>query len=183
MLLMTNIDNVSCDSIPYLIDELMKKNVKNVHVVPAITKKGRNEYIFFIDCMEGQIEEVAEFMSMETGTLGIRIIENSHYPFDFVVKRMDAVLENAEKVIVWEGTLSFKIVLNKKGETLSVKSEYEEMKDLTVHLKNAGLNVSLYEVKQILEYHAVKMFKCSSSEEACEGLGGKLRLRSSRPGL
>lgn len=157
--MMTNVDNINCDHIPYLIDELMKRDAQNVHVVPAITKKGRNEYIFLIDCKEEQIEDFAEFMAMETGTLGVRILQNKHYPFDYMFKKMELSFENGNNEVLWEGVVNFKIVCNRKGENISIRAEYEEIKDLTECLRNTGLNISLYEMKEMLEQRALEQFK------------------------
>ncbi len=87
MLLMTNVDNITCEQVPpYLIEELMKLGAKNVHVVPAITKKGRPEHIFLIDSEEETLDSLAEFMALETGALGVRVLTTEHYPFDYEIK-------------------------------------------------------------------------------------------------
>jgi uncharacterized protein (DUF111 family) len=158
MLLMTNVDNINCDHVPYVIEELMKKGARNVHVLPSITKKGRNEYIFFIDCIKEQVEDLAEFLVIETGTLGVRIIENEHYAFEHEIKKLQVSFKKGNDIL-WYGSINFKIVRNKSGENLSVRAEYEEVKALTKHLRGMGLNTSLHEVKEMVERCAVKKFK------------------------
>lgn len=159
MLLMTNVDNINCDHVPYVIEELMKKGAKNVHVLPSITKKGRNEYIFFIDCTKEQIEDLAEFLVIETGTLGVRIIENEHYAFEHEIKKLEVSFKKGDDEPLWHGSINFKIVHNSSGENLSVRAEYEEVKSLTKHLRSMGINTSLHEVKEMVERCAVKKFK------------------------
>ena len=159
MLLMTNVDNINCDHVPYVIEELMKKGARNVHVIPSITKKGRNEYIFFIDCTKDQVEDLAEFLVVETGTLGVRIIENEHYAFEHEIKKLEVTFERGNNDALWHGSINFKIVRNRSGEILSVRAEYEEIKALAKHLRDMGLNTSLYEVKEMVERCAVKKFK------------------------
>lgn len=47
MLLIVNVDSITGEALPYLIDGLMARGASSVHAIPAITKKGRSEYIFF----------------------------------------------------------------------------------------------------------------------------------------
>lgn len=159
MLLMTTVDNINCEHIPYLIEKLMEKGAKNVHVVPAITKKGRAEYIFLVDCKKDQIDELAEFMAMETGTLGVRILENEHYAFDYEIRKLEVSFKKENEDVLWNGLMSFKIIRNKKGENMSIRAEYEELKSLTDYLRCKGANISLYEIKEMIEQRAIKEFR------------------------
>ena len=45
---MVNVDDVSGETVPHVIDGLIARGAKSVHVVPAITKKGRPEFIFLL---------------------------------------------------------------------------------------------------------------------------------------
>lgn len=159
MLMMTTVDNINCEHIPYLIEELMKRGSKNVHVVPAITKKGRAEYIFLIDCAREQTEELAEFMAMETGTLGVRILDNEHYSFDYEIRKLEVSFRKDDGEVLWSGPMSFKVIRNKKGEDMSIRAEYEELKSLTEYLRCRGMNISLYEVREMIEQRAIREFR------------------------
>lgn len=165
MLLMTNVDSISCDQIPYIIDELYNKSAKNVHVVPAFTKKGRQEYIFFIDVPEEHMEYVAEFMALETGTLGIRKIETEHYVFDYDIQQVNLSFENNDGEPLWEGSIDTKIVKNKHGMPLSARAEFEQLKSVTDDIKQRGLNISIYELKERVEQKAIQEIKKSSKFE------------------
>lgn len=162
MLLMTTVDNINCEHIPYLIEELMKKGAKNVHVVPAITKKGRAEYIFLVDCKNDQVDELAEFMAMETGTLGVRILENEHYAFDYEIKKLEVAFKKEDGDVLWNGLISFKVIRNKKGENMSIRAEYEDLKSLTAYLRCKDVNISLYEIKEMIEQRAMRKFRDTS---------------------
>ncbi|WYM80183.1 nickel insertion protein [Methanolobus sp. ZRKC2] len=155
---MTNVDNISCDSVPYIIEELMNLGAKNVHVIPAITKKGRNEFIFFIDTKEEKISDIAEFMAIETGTLGIRIFSTEHYSYNHEVRRLDLSFE-INGNIEWTGTMSFKVIKNKQSEIISIRAEYDELKALTRSLNESGKQISLYEVKEMVENKALERLK------------------------
>ncbi|ADI74279.1 conserved hypothetical protein [Methanohalobium evestigatum Z-7303] len=159
MLLMTNVDSVSCDQIPYIIDELYKKSAKNVHVVPSFTKKGRQEYIFFIDVSKDNMENVAEFMALETGILGIRKIETEHYVFDFDIQKVNLSFDDNDGELLWKGCLDAKIVKNKQGIPLSARAEFEQLKSATEDIKQYGLNISIYELKEMVEQKALQEIK------------------------
>lgn len=159
MLLMTNVDNITCDQVPYLIEELMKLGAKNVHVVPAFTKKGRSEYIFLIDSEEGNLEVLAEFMALETGTLGVRILKTEHYPFDYEMRTLCLSFRDENDLPLWEGEIDVKIVIGKEKKPLSARAEYEELKELTNRVREAGLKLSMYEIKELIEERALKGIK------------------------
>ena len=159
MLLMTNIDNIACDQVPYLIEELMKLGAKNVHVIPAITKKGRSEYIFLIDSEERNFETLAEFMALETGTLGFRLLKTEHYPFDYELRKLCLSFRDENDLPLWEGDIDIKIVIGKEQKPLSARVEYEELKELASRVRRAGLKLSMYEIKELIEERALKGIK------------------------
>jgi len=159
LLLMTNVDNITCEQVPYLIEELMKLGAKNVHVVPAITKKGRPEHIFLIDSEEETLDSLAEFMALETGALGVRVLTTEHYPFDYEIKRFFISFFDVSETPVWEGNISLKIVIGKNQKPLSARVEYEELKELSGRVKEAGVRLSMYEIKELIEERALKGIK------------------------
>lgn len=156
---MTNIDNITCDQIPYLIEELMKLGAKNVHVVPALTKKGRPEYIFLIDCEEEYLDILAEFMALETGTLGVRLLKTEHYPFDYELRKLCLSFRDENDLPLWEGEIDIKIVIGKEQKPLSARVEYEELKELASKVREEGLKLSMYEIKELIEERALKGIK------------------------
>lgn len=158
-MLMTNIDNITCDQVPYLIEELMRLGAKNVHVIPALTKKGRPEYIFLIDSEEEILDPLAEFMALETGALGVRVLTTEHYPFDYEIKKLFISFLDEFEVSLWEGSISLKVIKSKGQKPLSARVEYEQLKELASDLQKAGLKLSLYELREIIEEKALKGIK------------------------
>lgn len=159
MLLMTNVDNINCEHVPYLIDELMKKGASNVHVLPAITKKGRSEYIFLVDTVKAHAEELAEFLAQETGTLGVRFLEGEHRVFEHEIRKLDISFGNSHQDVLWCGPIDFKIVHDIKGNVISVRAEYEQIKEVVEELRQKELNISFYEIKGMIEQRALIQFK------------------------
>lgn len=156
---MTNVDNITCDQVPYLIEELMQLGAKNVHVVPAFTKKGRSEYIFLIDANKSDLESLTEFMALETGTLGVRIIKTEHYPFDYEMRKIRLAFWDEKDKFLYESGIHVKIVISRKQKPLSARVEYEELKDLAVRIRKAGLKLSMYELKELIEENALRGIK------------------------
>lgn len=159
MLLMANIDNITCDQVPYLIEELMELGAKNVHVIPAFTKKGRPEYIFLIDSEDETLDSLAEFMALETGTLGVRLLKTEHYPFNYELRKLCLSFRDENDLPLWEGEIDLKIVMGKDQKPLSARVEYEELKELASRVREAGLKLSMYEIKELIEERALKGIK------------------------
>lgn len=126
MLLLVNADNISGEGLPYLIDGLMARGAASVHAVPAVTKKGRSEFLFFIDAPETVLDAVGSFLALELDTLGMRVFEPLHVPFAPVRhSRVDVV--DGEREL---GTVRVKIVENEEGATCSCKAEFDDLESL-----------------------------------------------------
>ena len=151
MLLMVSVDDVSGETISHVIEEVMAEGAANVHVVPAITKKGRPEYLFYVDAPEEMIETIATFFAKELGTIGMRILEARHIPFNYRFKKVliacDACFD------VQPTTVRVKEVLNGEDKVVSVKADYEDLKAALLHLKRTGLfdDVSFTALKGLAE--------------------------------
>ncbi len=161
MLLMTNVDNINADQVPYLIEQLMAKGVKNVHVVNAVTKKGRQEYIFFIDVQQDKVFSISRFLASEIGTLGVRIIKADHISYDYFMKSMKLSLHDNKENLVWKGAVQVKIVQDDSGSPLSARAEYEDLKASVKAINTAGADISFYELKQMIENEALNRLRKS----------------------
>lgn len=164
MLLMTNVDNLTCDQIPYIIKQLIEKGAGNVHVIPALTKKGRPEFIFLIDVAEDKFKNVAEFMAAEAGTLGLRIIEADHKAFNYEMQQVKVKLRDKEGSLLCNDNINVKIIIGEDGKPLSVRAEYKELKAAAESLKQRGSELSFYELKEIVEFEALKKIRKSMPE-------------------
>lgn len=125
MLLLVNADNVTGEGVPYLIEGLMDRGASSVHAVPAITKKGRSEFLFLVDAPRDRLEEVGTFLALELDTLGMRVFEPEHFPFNPVGKITVAVKPSG-------GGPGFpgvrvKTIAGSDGKVFSCKAEYEDL--------------------------------------------------------
>ena len=74
-LIETSVDDVSGEVIGNLIEVLSGGIVKDVMVVPGLTKKNRSAYLIRIICDRIDVNAVLEMLFKETGTLGARVQE------------------------------------------------------------------------------------------------------------
>lgn len=156
---MTNVDNINVDQVPFLIESLMKKGAGNVHVVPAFTKKGRQEYIFLIDTPEEHVTVISRFLASEISTLGIRILNAEHMAFAYSMENKKIKLKDSERQVIWEGSIPVKIVKDEEGTVFSVRAEYEDLKRVSQILHDKGSMISFYELKQMVEAETVRDLK------------------------
>jgi uncharacterized protein (DUF111 family) len=159
VLLMTNVDNINSDQVPYLIEQLMQRGARNVHVVNALTKKGRPEYIFFIDVGEPERESVSRFLASEIGTLGIRCLKTDHSSYKYTIYPINMKLKDDLGESIWEGPVNVKLALDDQGSVLSVRVEYEDLKDVARIFAEEGSGITFYELKQMIETEALSRFR------------------------
>lgn len=72
------IDHLTGESIGQAIDVFYRVGASNVQVIPAVTKKNRPSYMFFIDCRAGAADVVEETIVRELHTGGWHKIQTTH---------------------------------------------------------------------------------------------------------
>lgn len=157
MLLLVNVDDISGEIVPHVIDGLMTRGAKSVHAVQALTKKGRPEYLFWIDAAEKDIEELAGFLASETGTLGVRVFEPRHIRFEYRVRqaRLTSQTDGGEV----EALVRVKEILSEDGEVASVKAECEDLRKALARFQEAGVDISFATLKGLVEQPALAQQK------------------------
>ena len=149
MLLMVNVDDVSGETISHVIEGLMALGAGSVHVTQGITKKGRPEFLFFVDSPEKRVEALGSFMASELGTLGIRVIETRHIRFDYRLMKV-LLIESANEHPL-EVTVLVKEIQNNEGRIVSVKADYEDLKMAVTQFQQVGLDISFAALKGLVE--------------------------------
>ncbi len=149
MMIFVTVDNITGEIIPYLIDIVMQKGAKNVHVISAITKKGRPEYIFLVDVEEQFFEDVISFLIAELGTIGYRILQDTHKHLDYEIIEQDVriLIEEIEE----NKKMRIKKIKNKNGKTITVNVEYEDLKNLANYLQSKGIHIPISKLKSKIE--------------------------------
>ncbi|WP_176772724.1 nickel insertion protein [Sporomusa acidovorans] len=167
---MTHIDNINTDHVPYLIDQLMKKGAGNVHVINAMTKKGRQEYILLIDTPEANEYIISSYLAVELGTLGIRRINADHISFRSSIETMKASLTDEKGTVIWEDNIDIKLTKDGSGIPLAARVEYECLKAAAESIEKAGSGITFHELRERVESNALKCFKKTGFEIKVEPL-------------
>jgi len=158
MLFLVNVDDVSGEIIPHVIEGLLQRGATNVHVVQALTKKGRTEHLFFVDAPEDEIDTLALFLANELGTIGMRAFETRHIRFEYRISQVELVAEAGAGPV--QASVRVKEVYNGAGEPTSVKAEYEDLREVLAHFQRAGLAVSFTALKTLVEQTASGRHTC-----------------------
>lgn len=151
MLIMTTIDDLPPEGIPYIIDRIMDCGAKNVHILNALTKKGRMEYIIFIDFEKDILDEISSLLALEFGTIGMKVFEYKHIKFPY--KLEEKIFTIDVEGTSFKGKVKIKYLYD-NNEIISVKAEYEDIKALGRKLTDKGFNISFSKIKTIVEAEA-----------------------------
>lgn len=154
MLIMTTIDDLPPEGIPYITDKIIDIGAKNVHIINALTKKGRMEYIVLVDFEEKYFDDISSLLALEFGTIGMKIFKHDHkkFPYELVEKKVlininDSSLESIVKI---------KYLFSDENKLISLKAEYEDLKLLAKELNQKGFDISFSKLKTIIEAEAYK---------------------------
>ena len=146
---MITVDNVSGEVIPYLIDTTIERGAKNVHVVSALTKKGRPEFLLFVDVAEENLESVIGFLLAELGTLGYRVLRDEHFPQDYDIEKVEVNLSALG--IPLDRTIRIKVIRREDGSILTANVEYEDLHNLSESFENDSVRISMMKLKSMIE--------------------------------
>ncbi len=146
---MINVDNVSGEVVPYLIETSIERGAHNVHVVPALTKKGRPEYLFFVDVSEKNLEPVIGFLLAELGSLGYRIIRDEHIAMDYDIEQVKVNLSSLG--IPFDREVRIKVIRREDGSVLTANVEYEDLRSLTDSFEDDSVRLPMMKIKSMIE--------------------------------
>jgi len=154
MLLLVNVDDITNELLPYIIEGLMERGAANAHVTQALTKKGRLGYLLFIDTPAEQIETLGGFLVAELGTIGMRVFETRHIHFDYRTRQMRLTVPTEQGTV--QVTIRVKEVYNKAGHVVSIKAEYDDLQTALAQFHQAGMTISFTALKRLVEQQALE---------------------------
>ncbi|MEM4545181.1 MAG: nickel pincer cofactor biosynthesis protein LarC [Nitrososphaerota archaeon] len=132
MLLETNVDDVSGESLAYVADKLLSEGALDVNIIQAIGKKGRPTSILRVLSKKGHEANFARTMMQELGTLGVRFL---------TVGRFVAMREESLVDVRIAGRI-FKVRVKRSflpgGEPLTLKPEFEDLRTIA---RETGLTI------------------------------------------
>ena len=153
MLIMMNVDDISGEALPHIIEGLMERGANSVHAVQALTKKGRLEYLFWIDAAEELVERLAGYLAAETGTLGVRVFDPHHIRFEYRIQQAQVSADCGGAEL--RTTIGVKEVLGSSGDVISVKAEWSDLRRTLLQFERAGIAISFATLKGLVEQAAL----------------------------
>jgi uncharacterized protein (DUF111 family) len=151
MLLMATVDDVPAEVVPYIIERVMDAGADNIHVVSAITKKNRMEYIVYVDVKEEKAEAICTILALEFGTIGVKAFEPRHLMLPYRVESKTICIRAGDKT--FDHTVRVKYV-SQDGRVLSLKAEYEDVRLLALDLAAHDRRMPFSKLKALIEAEA-----------------------------
>jgi len=152
MLILVNVDDISGELLPHIIDGLLTRGAENVHAIQSVTKKGRLGYILFVDAPPKHLDSLGSFLVSEVGTIGMRVLDSRHVRFDYRMRTMRLTVQKNASIV--RTLVRVKEIIGGDGQVLSVKAEYEDLRSALAKLEEAGVRISLAALKRLVEQRA-----------------------------
>ncbi len=123
-LLETNVDDVSGEVLGHLIGRMMELGALDVSVIPIMGKKGRPAHLIRVISKPWMAEELANLLMMETGSLGVRLMN---------VPRVVAEREiRTIRVELAGGEFEVRVKVSRVGDRIvGVKPEHDDLKRIS----------------------------------------------------
>lgn len=134
----TNIDHMSGEDLGFLFDLLLIEGASDVSIIPITMKKNRPGHIIKVISKLDLVDHLVNILFKETGTLGIRISENTHRG---IAERQFVPLDINISDHIY--TINFKIGLI-DDDIISYRPEYEDIRRISVEQ-----DIPLIEVRNI----------------------------------
>ncbi len=115
----TNIDDMSAEVFPYVIEQALSQGALDAFVVPTVGKKGRPAHLLTLLCPPERQGELTRLLFRETTTLGVRFR---------IAERATAERDWLEVDIPW-GRVRVKRA-RFQGETVNIAPEFEDCRKL-----------------------------------------------------
>jgi len=143
-ILETNVDDVSGEILGNLIEKIMEKGAKDVSIYNGISKKGRPTNLVSVICTEENADKIIDILVMETGTLGIRILDSNRFIIPRKIYDVPIIL-NGQSFRTHYKQFSY------KGKT-NFKIEFDDLKKIS-----DTLNKSIKETESLLRKEIEKL--------------------------
>ena len=122
LLIETNVDDVTGETLGYLVQELLNHGAKDVSIISTTTKKNRPGHLLSVIAAPEDEERLAYLLIAETGSLGVRVSRRERH---LLAREIQTVTIHVNKQ---EFTIRVKIASDRTGKIMQVKAEYEDVK-------------------------------------------------------
>ena len=122
-ILETNVDDVSGEILGNLIETIMEKGARDVSIYNGISKKGRPTNLISVICTEENVDKIIDTLVMETGTLGIRVLDSNRFVIPRKIYDVSIIL-NGQSFQVRYKQFSYK-------QKTNFKIEFDDLKKIS----------------------------------------------------
>ena len=126
----TNLDDVSGEIVGNLVNRLEDLNVKDVTVIPGLSKKNRPNYIVKVICDHTQLNSVLDLLFSETGTMGVRLQEQERIILPRSIVTIPINIGNNGGSF----NVRVKVARDIHNTIINAKPEYEDIKSISSRL-------------------------------------------------
>lgn len=150
MLIIVALDDISGETVAYVIDKLLEKGANNIHVSQTVTKKGRPGLLFFIDVDEEHHEVISEVIITQLGSTGYNVIKTTHvHTTNKVTERKVIIRSNQE---IFEDTVSITLSYSSKGKLIKIHPESEDLVRIIRSVnEKIGIHLPFRELKKKIQ--------------------------------
>jgi hypothetical protein len=121
VVLETNLDDVSGETLGYAIDRIMAEGALDISVIPTVTKKNRPGYILKAITDKDHLQDLTYTLMEETGTLGVRFYSSQRHIAARKTETMSISIEGLEAEV------RYKVSKTLDGKVIQVKPEHEDL--------------------------------------------------------
>ncbi|WP_455369671.1 nickel pincer cofactor biosynthesis protein LarC [[Eubacterium] cellulosolvens] len=135
LLLETNLDDVTGETIGFTMDRLLSAGAKDVSIIPIIEKKSRPGWIISIMAEEKDVDRLTEILTLETGTLGVRTYPCHRRILTRESKRIQLNVQGEKHEV------DVKIARDRLDNIVNVKPEYDDIRALALKLNRPFIEI------------------------------------------
>lgn len=125
----TNVDDITGENLGAVIEHLSKSGIKDVTVIPGISKKNRSNYTIKVITDFNRVDATLDFLFTETGTLGVRIQEVNRIVLDREIITMKCRILNEQF------TIHVKVSKDSNGKIVNAKPEFDDIRKISGALR------------------------------------------------
>ena len=122
LLIETNVDDVTGETLGYLVQELLNHGAKDVSIVSTTTKKNRPGHLLSVIAAPEDEERLAYLLIAETGSLGVRVSRRERHLLARETQTVKIQVNDQEFEV------RVKIASDRTGKIMQVKAEYDDVK-------------------------------------------------------
>ncbi len=125
VILETNVDDVTGEVLGRAVERLMSQGARDVTITPVYMKKNRPGHIITVIAKKDDVEDLAQVLIAETGTLGVRELPVIRH----ITPRESRTIQL--RIRGKSHPVGVKISEDRKGRVLGVKVEYEDLRRIS----------------------------------------------------